>query len=126
MVLSAPVTLAVPTTSAPIAPAPAAPAAVVPAIDDAWRDALARWLAAHKRYPEAARRRGDAGRARVHFVVTHDGRVTSVELLSGTGSPILDDALLSLLRGASLPPFPATMSQAEVSVTIQVRYALTD
>jgi len=31
-----------------------------------------------------------------------------------------------MLNGASLPPFPATMPQPEMSVTIQIRYALTD
>jgi len=114
----------------PVAPlalaAPIAPAPEAPAIDNAWRNALGQWLAAHKRYPEAARRRSEAGRAQVRFVVAREGRVTSVELLSGTGSSMLDDAVLAMLNGASLPPFPATMPQPEMSVTIQIRYALTD
>jgi len=126
-VLPRPLAMLSPSPVAPLALAvPIAPAPEAPAIDNAWRNALARWLAAHKRYPEAARRRGEAGRAQVRFVVAREGHVTSVELLSGTGSSMLDDAVLAMLRGASLPPFPATMPQPEMSVTIQIRYALTD
>jgi protein TonB len=78
----------------------------------------------HKTYPDEARRRGDQGRATVRFTVDHDGRVLELQLLSGTGSPILDEAVERLLRGGRLPPFPAGMDEAQVTVMLQIRYAL--
>jgi protein TonB len=102
------------------AAAPAAPAAIAPG----WQSALAAWLEAHKNYPAEARRRGDEGRATVRFTVERDGQVVAVQLVSGTGSTILDDAVQRMLRGARLPAFPAGMDQAEVTVTVQLRYRL--
>jgi protein TonB len=121
---------------APEAPAQARPAASAPpgparmdeappaAISPGWQAALAAWLQANKVYPEEARRRGDEGRAAVRFTVTREGRVVGLQLLSSTGSVVLDAAVDRLLRGARLPPFPAGMSQEEVTVTLQIRYSL--
>jgi len=102
------------------APASAPPAPIAPG----WQSALATWLEAHKTYPTEARRRGDEGRATVRFTVERDGQVVAVQLVSGTGSAILDDAVERMLRGARLPAFPPGMEQAEVTVTVQIRYRL--
>ncbi len=51
-------------------------------------------------------------------------RSLAVQLVSGTGSAILDDAVERMLRGARLPAFPPGMEQAEVTVTVQIRYRL--
>jgi protein TonB len=104
----------------PAAPESAPPAAIAPG----WQSALARWLEAHKTYPAEARRRGDEGRATVRFTVERDGQVVAVQLVSGTGSAILDDAVERMLRGARLPAFPSGMEQSEVTVTVQIRYRL--
>jgi periplasmic protein TonB len=102
-------------------PATAPPQAVVSAD---WRNALGAWLQAHKTYPEEAKRRGDQGRAIVRFTVDHDGHVLGVHLVSGTGSALLDAAVEQLLRDARLPAFPPSMTQAEVTVSLQIRYSL--
>jgi protein TonB len=81
-------------------------------------------LQANKTYPDEARRRGDEGRAVVRFAVSGDGHVLDFQLVSGTGSSILDAAVERLLRGARLPPFPAGMGQDQVTVTLQIRYTL--
>jgi TonB family protein len=60
----------------------------------------------------------------VRFTVQRDGQVVAVQLVSGTGSAILDDAVERMLRGARLPAFPPGMDQAEVTVTVQIRYRL--
>ena len=60
----------------------------------------------------------------MRFTVNREGRVLDFQLLSGTGSPILDAAVEHLLRGAKLPPFTAEMEQEQVTVTLQIRYAL--
>lgn len=91
-----------------------------------WQHALFGWLASHKTYPEEARRRGEEGRAVLRFTVDRTGRVLAVELVTGTGSRLLDDAARAMLRGGALPPFPASMPQPQVTVTVQIRYRLTD
>jgi protein TonB len=112
--------------TAPPSAATAQPAAPSPlnVIGPGWQSALGAWLQAHKTYPEEARRHGDQGRATVRFTVDRDGRVLEVQLLSGTGSQLLDEAVEKLLRGGHLPPFPAGMDQAQVTVTLQIRYTL--
>ena len=77
-----------------------------------------------KTYPDAARRQGEQGRAIVRFTVDRGGQVLEVQLLSGTGSTSLDDAVEHMLRGARLPAFPPGMDQARVTVTVQIRYRL--
>lgn len=99
-------------------------AASQPRIAPEWESALASWLQAHKTYPEEARRRGEQGHASVRFTVDRSGAVLDVQLVSATGSAILDDAVVRMLRGARLPPFPAGMSQSQVTVTVQIRYRL--
>ena len=111
--------------SAQTAPAAAPPTPTpVVTISRGWQNALGAWLQTHKTYPEEARRRGEQGRATVRFTVARDGRVLNVELVSGTGSVLLDQAVERLLRGAQLPPFSPDMDQAQVTVTLQIRYTL--
>lgn len=89
-----------------------------------WRSELGVWLQTHKTYPDEARRRGDEGRATVRFTVDRDGQVLDVQLVSGTGSKLLDAAVEQLLRGARLPAFPPDMTDAKVTVSLQIRYSL--
>jgi protein TonB len=93
-------------------------------VNASWQNAIGAWLQAHKTYPEEARRRGDQGRATVRFTADRDGRVLELQVLSGTGSAILDEAIERLLRGARLPPFPPGMDQPQVTVSLQIRYML--
>ncbi len=100
--------------------APASQAEIAPS----WQSALGAWLQAHKSYPAEARRRDEQGRAIVRFKVEHTGQVLDVELVSGTGSVILDDAVKHMLTGATVPPFPPGMDQDQITVTVQLRYKL--
>ncbi len=108
--------------SAPNAPATTAPAPI--AAD--WQHELGGWLAAHKTYPDEARRRGEQGGVVLRFTVDRSGKVLDVKLVSSSFSPRLDDAAQAILRNASLPPFPATMPQERITVTMQIKYRLTD
>jgi periplasmic protein TonB len=69
-----------------------------------WRNELSAWVRSHAYYPEQAAMNGEDGTAIVRVVANPDGRVTSVELESKSGSSWLDLALQSLFRGAHLPP----------------------
>jgi len=46
------------------------------------------------------------------------------EVLRGSGSDMLDQAALSMVRGARVPPFPPDMSQSKVTLNVGVGYRL--
>ncbi len=103
-------------------PAPVAPSA--PVVDPAWQAAVSSWLAARKIYPEEARRRGEEGRVAVRFTVDRSGHVVDATAVTASGSALLDEAALRLLRQAVLPAFPAAMTEARVTITTTIRYSL--
>ena len=55
-------------------------------------------------YPEAARRRGEAGTAVVRFVVGATGQVESIQLRHSSGYARLDEAALDALRSSTCRP----------------------
>lgn len=56
-------------------------------------------------YPEAARRRGEAGTAVVRFVIDVDGRVESARILRSSGYARLDDAALDAVKSSACHPW---------------------
>lgn len=83
--------------------------------DDATGDAavsdypgtIARKLNAALSYPAEASRRKVKGQARVQFVIDASGRVGSVEVVTSSGSAILDRAAIETVRRAApFPPIP--------------------
>jgi protein TonB len=116
-------TPAVAPNAAPIAQSVAEPE---PVIATDWKLSFGSWLEAHKSYPYEARRRGTEGRVGLRFTVERSGRVTDVAVVSSAGSLILDDAAAALIRNARLPPFTPGMPQAQVTITWQISYALTN
>lgn len=62
--------------------------------------------------------------ALVRFTVQRDGSVSALMLVRSSGSDALDEAALSLFRGARLPSFASDMPQAETTVTVPIRYRL--
>lgn len=112
-------TAMVPPQAVPLAPTPTGPV-----VSAGYRAALSAWLESHKHYPESARERSEEGRAVLQFRVTRSGRVLTYALLQSTGHPDLDAALDQMMRGASMPPFPADMAVPEVEVSVAIRFAL--
>jgi protein TonB len=106
-------------------PATARPAAPAPIAAD-WQHALSAWLFAHKTYPDEARRAGAQGSVVLRFTVDRSGHVLDVQRLDTGAPPVLGAAAAAMLRGATLPPFPDTMPQDRVTITVRVHYALTD
>jgi periplasmic protein TonB len=100
-------------------PPPPAAAPVVTAPSAAWRTALTAWLARHRTYPEAARRRGIEGTVTLRFNVDPGGRVGEVDVALSSGSAILDAAAETLLRNAALPP-----PDDRFTVLLPIRYRL--
>ena len=113
----------------PTAPAPQVaslpPPVQVPVISADYRSMLSSWLESHKRYPEDARQRGEEGRAVLRFRVDRNGRVLDYAVVTSTGYRDLDAAIESMMRGATLPPFPVSMTTPEIEVSVTVRFGLT-
>jgi protein TonB len=111
----------------PAAPAPPAPEPGPAPVDPAWRNEFALWLAQHRTYPDAARRDGTEGRATIRVVIAQDGSVLTAEMLSGTGSAVLDRAVGALLDTVRTTRFPFApgMTQPRITQTVTLRYALT-
>ncbi len=120
----------------PAAPAPSAPPQTAmaptpmpapfpsPETSAGYRALLSAWLESHKRYPDAARQRGEEGRAVLRFSVDRSGRVLDYAVTSSSGYPDLDQSVEEMLRGATLPPFPAGMPQHEMQVSVTIRFSL--
>jgi protein TonB len=97
---------------------------LAPVVDPSWQASVFGWLASRKTYPEEARRRGEEGRVAIRFTIDRSGRVLDAAIVSASGSQRLDEAALALLQRASLPPFPAAMAQARITITTTMRYSL--
>jgi protein TonB len=92
-----------------------------PSANMGWDEILLSWLEAHKTYPEIACRRGQQGTVTLRFSVAADGNVLDVAVVTGSGSPLLDDAAQETLRGAKLPA-PGT----KLTRTVRLRYRFED
>lgn len=92
--------------------------------DPVWLARVDQWLMAHESYPEMARQRRQQGTVVVRFEVDRSGQVLSASLAHSSGLALLDQAALSLLRGASLPPFPPNAPAGHTTVTIPIHYHL--
>jgi protein TonB len=120
-----------PTSQAAVAPPQTASAATpVPApvpspeASAGYRTLLSAWLNSHKRYPDAARQRGEEGRAVLRFEVDRSGRVIDYAVTTSSGHPDLDQSLEEMMRGATLPPFPAGVTQPRMEVSVTIRFSL--
>jgi periplasmic protein TonB len=122
---AAPQTAPMQTAMFPPPPVPAPAPRPAPTVSPGYRSLLSAWLESHKRYPESARARGEEGRAVLRFRVDRSGRVLNYALAASTGFADLDAAIDGMMRGATLPPFPADMAPSDVEVTVTVRFSLT-
>lgn len=89
-----------------------------------YRALLSTWLDSHKRYPNSARQRGEEGRAVLRFAVDRSGRVIDYAVAKSTGYPDLDASIEEMMHGATLPPFPAGMTQPRIEVSVTIRFSL--
>ncbi|WP_051958969.1 energy transducer TonB family protein [Janthinobacterium sp. RA13] len=99
------------------------PASAAPA---SWQSQVLGHLAHFKRYPGDARQRKKAGVAWVRFQVDRDGKLLASELVTSSGTVLLDrEALQVLQRAQPLPAPPASvLRQGTVTVTLPVSFKL--
>lgn len=111
---------AAPVPTAPeAAPSPAARAAA-PAILS-WQHRLFAQLERHKRYPPQAH--GKLGEARLAFSIDRQGRVLASHIVHSSGSDVLDEEALALVKRAEpLPPPPAGIPDDQLSFVVPIRY----
>ena len=93
-------------------------------VNPGYRALLSAWLETHKRYPDSARQRGEEGRAVLRFAVDRSGRVLDFAVAHSSGYPNLDSSIEEMMRGAILPPFPASMTQSRIDVSVTIRFSL--
>ena len=116
------------TASNHVADATAAPAktpgseeAVSPPVLRRWQQELIAQIERHKHFPAGAQ--GHAGVVRVAFSIDEAGRLVSVRVAASSGSTILDDAALDLIRRAQpFPPPPAGLGASGLSFVAPIRY----
>jgi periplasmic protein TonB len=109
-------------------PTPAVPARVkggAPRVEPAWQTALVRHLQQYKRYPGDAQSRGEEGVVQLSFTVDRTGHVLNREIVRSSGHRELDNEVMSMIeRAQPLPPFPTSMPQAKLDLTVPIRFSL--
>ena len=112
----------------PKPPTPAVPARVkggAPRVEPSWQTALVRHLQQYKRYPSDAQSRGEEGVVQLSFTVDRSGHVLNREIARSSGHRELDNEVMSMIeRAQPLPPFPASMPQAKLDLTVPIRFSL--
>ena len=79
-----------------------------------------------KRYPDAARKRHMEGRAKVRFVITPDGQLSSVKIVKGARHGMLNAAAMSAVKAAApFPRPPGNLFKGPLNVEITIVFELT-
>jgi protein TonB len=109
-------------------PAPAIPARVkggAPRVEASWETSLIKHLNQFKRYPSEAQAHGDQGVALLSFSVDRSGHVLAHEIVHSSGHAELDaEAMAMIDRAQPLPPFPATMTEPKLDLTVPIRFSM--
>ncbi len=108
-----------------VAAQPSLDATQLAQMEEAYRLALRNLIEAGKVYPLKARRLHHQGEVLLSFTIAADGTIRDVQLGSSSGSAILDEAALALVRGLSgRLPAPVGLAQRERSFTIPLAYRI--
>src|SRR6266481_1135055 len=88
-----------------------------------WQSLLAAHIEHFKRYPAAARSRGEQGIAKVAFTIDHDGNLLASRIVQSSGSATLDQETLAVLaRAQPMPRPPDQVSDTELSFVVPIRF----
>ena len=90
-----------------------------------WQMTVFKRLQHEKRYPADAQQRGEEGVVLLGFSVDRNGHVLEHHIAQSSGHSDLDAEVLAMIeRAAPLPPFPASMSQPKLDLTVPIRFSL--
>lgn len=92
---------------------------------DAYARAVRRQIAANKRYPPRARRRGQQGEVEITIVVGPDGRLARPPRLTrSSGVAVLDREAIRMAGAAA--PFAPSSGRGPVTITIPVHFSVSE
>jgi protein TonB len=92
---------------------------------DDYLEKLRRWLAKHKKYPDEAHKKKQEGTVLVAFVLARDGTVLEARIERSSGFPLIDQAVLDMMRRASpVPPVPASYTGERLGIAMPVRFTI--
>ena len=118
-------TSAAPRSDRNTAETPASPSAGASAAMAFWRDQVVSQLQRAKRYPRGAESRREQGVVTLSFSLSRNGAVLSRSIARGSGYSELDQEVLAMvMRAQPFPPFPSSMIQARIGLTVPVRFSL--
>ncbi|MEO0034464.1 MAG: hypothetical protein RLZZ501_487 [Pseudomonadota bacterium] len=104
-----------------LAPSPAPRASAIAL----WRSALQQYLQSRKRYPRAAQSRRQEGVATIRFILDRTGNLMSLGLEQSSGTEMLDEEALDLVRRAlPLPPPPPEVTGERIEVVLPIEFRL--
>jgi protein TonB len=96
-----------------------------PHIEPSWQTTLVRRLQQYKRYPNDARARDEQGVVLLSFSLDRNGRVLAHKIAHSSGYPDLDAEVMAMIKRAEpLPAFPPSMPQAQLDLTVPIRFSL--
>jgi periplasmic protein TonB len=96
-----------------------------PKVDPSWQTSLMRQLQRFKRYPAAAQSRREEGVVLLSFSLDRSGHVLSHSIARSSGHPDLDNEVMAMvMRAEPLPPFPESMLQTRIDLTVPIRFSL--
>ncbi len=112
--------------SAPASAPSLGQAATVARLQASWQKALMGELERNKRYPATASRQGVKGLAVVRFKVDRSGRVISAVITQSSGSSMLDEEALALLKRSSpLPTPPHQLTEPMLDNVLPIWFGMT-
>jgi periplasmic protein TonB len=84
-----------------------------------------RQLQRFQRYPLEAQSRNEQGVVLLGFTLDRDGHVLAHSIARSSGYTDLDNEVMAMImRAQPLPPFPASMSQPRIDLTVPIRFSL--
>ncbi len=82
-------------------------------------------IEAHKRYPEASRRRQEEGTIYMQFTILRDGSIRLARIARPTPYGRLNKAAMqTIIEIGMFPPFPETLNSDSIAVNIPITYRL--
>jgi periplasmic protein TonB len=96
-----------------------------PTVEPSWQTGLMRQLQRFKRYPAAAQSHKEEGVVLLSFSLDRSGHVLAHSIARSSGHADLDDEVMAMIvRAEPLPPFPASMTQDRIDLTVPIRFSL--
>jgi len=96
-----------------------------PRVEPSWQTMLVRQLQRAKRYPSQAQSRNEQGVVLLSFSLDRNGHVLAHRIAKSSGYAALDNEVMAMImRAEPLPPFPASMPEARLDLTVPIRFSL--